>query len=57
MAEKHRGSGGRTNIDRWDYQTVLQITHFFAENFQGTKVTIEDPVANRRKRDGEKPEE
>lgn len=43
--EKHRGSGGRTNIDRWDYQTVLQITHFFAENFQGTKVTIEDPVA------------
>lgn len=45
VAEKHRGSGGRTNIDRWDYQTVLQITHFFAENFQGTKVTIEDPVA------------
>lgn len=43
--EKHRGSGGRTNIDRWDYQTVLQITHFFAENFPGTKVTIEDPVA------------
>jgi hypothetical protein len=43
--EKHRGSGGRTNIDRWDYQTVLQITHFFAENYPGTKVTIEDPVA------------
>lgn len=43
--EKHRGSGGRTNIDRWDYQTVLQITHFFAENFPGTKVKIEDPVA------------
>lgn len=43
--EKHRGSGGRTNIDRWDYQTVLQITHYFSEYFPGTKVTIEDPVA------------
>ena len=43
--EKHRGSGGRTNIDRWDYRTVLQINHFFAENFPGTNVTIEDPVA------------
>jgi hypothetical protein len=43
--EKHRGSGGRINIDRWDYQTVLQISHFFAENFPGMKVTIEDPVA------------
>jgi len=45
LPEKHRGSGGRTNIDRWDYQTVLQITHFFAENFPGTKLKIEDPVA------------
>jgi hypothetical protein len=43
--EKHRGAGGRTNIDRWDYQTVLQITHYFAENYPGTKLKIEDPVA------------
>lgn len=49
--EKHRGTGGRTNIDRWDFQTVLQVTHFFAENFPGVKVTIEDPVAKLDKED------
>ncbi len=40
-----RGLGGRTNIDKWDYQTVLEITHFFGENYPATQVTIEDPVA------------
>ena len=43
--ERHRGAGGRTNIDSWDYQTVLQITHFFAANYPSTRLTIEDPVA------------
>jgi hypothetical protein len=45
LPETHRGSGGRTNIDQWDYQTVLQITHYFAANFPRTEVKIEDPVA------------
>lgn len=49
--ENYRGNGGRTNIDRWDYQTVLQVNHFFAENFPGVKVTIEDPVAKLSKED------
>lgn len=40
-----RGQGGRTNIDKWDYRAVLDITHFFASNYPSTKVTIEDPMS------------
>jgi hypothetical protein len=40
-----RGQGGRTNIDMWDYRSVLDITHFFASNFPISKVTIEDPMS------------
>jgi hypothetical protein len=39
----HRGPGGRTGIDMWDYRAVLDITHFFASNYPSAKVTIEDP--------------
>jgi len=38
-----RGGGGRTNIDMWDYQTVLDITHFLASRYRRTDVKIEDP--------------
>ncbi len=46
-----RGQGGRTNIDLWDYRAVLDITHFFASNYPGAKVKIEDPVSKLSGRD------
>ena len=46
-----RGSGGRTNIDKWDYRSVLEITHYFAEHYPATRVKIEDPEAKLRPED------
>jgi hypothetical protein len=43
-----RGQFGRTNLDMWDYRTVLDITHFFASNYPNVKVTIEDPTSKLR---------
>lgn len=40
-----RGRGGRTTIDKWDYQTVLDITRFFATHYPDVKIEIEDPVS------------
>jgi hypothetical protein len=40
---ENRGPGGRTNIDKWDYTTVLEITHFLARKYPQTKVIIEPP--------------
>lgn len=50
-----RGIGGRTNIDMWDYQTVLDITHFFSSSYPNTTVKIEDPVGKLHGRDLEDP--
>jgi hypothetical protein len=41
----NRGPGGRTNIDKWDYTTVLEITHFLALKYPQTKVVIEPPTS------------
>ncbi len=41
----NRGQGCRTNIDKWDYRAVLDITNFFASNYPNTRVTIEDPIS------------
>lgn len=50
-----RGTGGfRTNIDKWDYRAVLGIAHFFASNYPGTKLTIEDPASKMQQEDIEK---
>ncbi|HEX9074245.1 MAG TPA: toll/interleukin-1 receptor domain-containing protein [Anaerolineae bacterium] len=38
-----RGSGGRTNIDMWDYRAVLDITHFLASTYPSTHIFFEDP--------------
>lgn len=47
-----RGTGGfRTNIDKWDYRAVLGIAHFFASNYPGTKLTIEDPASKLQQED------
>jgi hypothetical protein len=40
-----RGHGGRTNIDLWDYRSVLDITKFLAANYPQVKVAIEDPIS------------
>jgi hypothetical protein len=40
-----RGRGGRTTIDKWDYQTVLDLTRFFGARYPDVNVTIEDPVS------------
>lgn len=40
-----RGSGGRTNIDMWDYRAVLDITHYFASNHPNARITIQDPIS------------
>lgn len=34
----------RTNIDKWDYQAVVDLTHFFASRYPKTNVRIENPV-------------
>jgi len=50
-----RGTGGfRTNIDKWDYRAVLGIAHFFASNYPGTRLTIEDPASKLQQEDIEK---
>jgi hypothetical protein len=43
-APEHRGAGGRTNIDIWDYQAAVDITHYFARNHRDTKIQIEQPM-------------
>lgn len=49
-----RGSGGRTNIDMWDYRAVLDITHFLASTYPNTKVFFEDPKSKLHGEDLEK---
>lgn len=50
-----RGTGGyRTNIDKWDYRAVLGITHYFASNYPGAKLTIEDPASKLQQEDIDK---
>ncbi len=46
-----RGYGGRTNIDMWDYVSVLDITHFFASTYPSTTITIEDPLSKLNRED------
>lgn len=47
-----RGTAGfRTNIDKWDYRAVLGIAHFFASNYPGTRLTIEDPASKLHQED------
>ncbi len=43
-----RGSGGRTSIDKWDYQAVVDITHHFARHYRDIGVVIEQPVSKAR---------
>lgn len=35
--------GGRTNIDKWDYQAAIDITHHFARQHHDSGVEIEQP--------------
>lgn len=51
-AARPRGTGGfRTNIDKWDYRAVLGIAHYFALNYPGTRLTIEDPESKLQQED------
>jgi hypothetical protein len=43
-----RGAGGRTNIDKWDYQAAVDITHHFARYHRDIGVVIEQPVSKAR---------
>jgi hypothetical protein len=47
--------GRRTVIDKWDYRTVLDITHFLSRHYPATQVTIEDPVSKLRRSDLKNP--
>ena len=40
-------NGGRTNIDLWDFQTAIDITRYFAKEYPGTQVVIENPTPKR----------
>lgn len=42
--DKNSARAHRTNIDKWDYQAVVDLTHFFASRYPKKKVRIEDPV-------------
>lgn len=41
--EKHRGP--RTNIDKWDYTTVSELSHFLALKYPKAQVTITPPIS------------
>lgn len=43
-----RGAGGRTSIDKWDYQAAVDITHYFARHHREIRVVIEQPVSKAR---------
>jgi hypothetical protein len=43
-----RGAGGRTSIDKWDYQAAVDITHYFAGHHRDIGVVIEQPVSKKR---------
>jgi hypothetical protein len=43
-----RGVGGRTSIDKWDYQAAVDITHHFARYHRDIGVVIEQPVSKAR---------
>jgi TIR domain len=43
-----RGAGGRTSIDKWDYQAAVDITHHFARHHRDIGVVIEQPVSKAR---------
>lgn len=43
-----RGVGGRTSIDKWDYQAAVDITHHFARHHRDIGVVIEQPVSKAR---------
>jgi hypothetical protein len=45
---EQRGLGGRTNIDKWDYQAAVDITHHFARHHRDIGVVIEQPVSKAR---------
>lgn len=41
--EEHRGP--RTHIDKWDYNTVLQLVHFLALKYPKAHVNISEPIS------------
>jgi hypothetical protein len=43
--------GSRTTIDKWDYKTVLDLTHFLNRYYPSTHVQIEDPVSKLSQKD------
>lgn len=43
-----RGAGGRTSIDKWDYQAAVDISHYFARHHREIGVVIEQPVSKAR---------
>lgn len=49
-----RRDGGRTNVDRWDYQAVANLSFFLAQKFKQAEVKIQPPED---KRVGRKEEE
>lgn len=42
-----RGQGGRTNIDKWDFQTALDLNRYFSRYFPDVNLSIEDPISKR----------
>ena len=43
IEEEHRGA--RTNIDKWDYETVSKLTHFLALRYPKAEVKISNPIS------------
>ncbi len=41
---RHRGRGGRSSIDMWDYQAAADIAQYFGRHYRYIDVTIEQPV-------------
>jgi hypothetical protein len=40
-----RGPGGRTNLDIWDYKTVLDLTRFLSRDHPSIRIELDDPLA------------
>lgn len=50
------GEKARTQIDKWDYETVVDLTRFLAANYPNAKIAIERPLPKMGRKEIEDPQ-